>query len=133
MPIPLPPRTPTPTSEEEHEVTGLGLEGVQPLSGRKVSFDTNALSPLSQDFPSRFGSMSSPLRSPGSALSPSSALSPGSNASNLSPFFPNPSSTTVSDENIKHPFNFETVSYTAGALGPKSVSELVLVSVQVQC
>lgn len=105
MPIPVPPRTPTPPPEDQRPV-GLGLPDDQ--------LDRDALSPMSATFPSQ-------------SLSPSSA--------NLSPHTPNsayytPQMTansevstpqTASSEAPRNPFNFQPQQYVVGKPPAKSV------------
>lgn len=100
LPIPAPPRTPTPPSEDERQgIDGLGLDGVI-TSPTEVAFDPRALSPMREHFMSgRYGSLSNPL-SPGTPTSFYSALSNDSAGSQ----------STASMEDGRGPFNFQPMS-----------------------
>ncbi|KAI9740192.1 MAG: Endoplasmic reticulum zinc transporter [Cirrosporium novae-zelandiae] len=50
LPIPIPPRTPTPPSDDEPSSAGLGVEGLS-MSPPKIVFDENSLSPMVDTFP----------------------------------------------------------------------------------
>ncbi|KKY21268.1 putative cation efflux family protein family [Diplodia seriata] len=112
MPIPVPPRTPTPPPEDQRRPVGLGLPDDQ--------LERDALSPMSATFPPQsFG-----------ALSPSSA--------NLSPRTPNsayytPQMTvnsevstpvTASSETPRNPFNFQPQQYVVGKSPAKSSQDI---------
>ncbi|KAJ4305444.1 cation diffusion zinc membrane transporter Zrg17 [Kalmusia sp. IMI 367209] len=115
MPLPVPPRTPTPPPEDHVAPVGLGFENQ--LSPTKLGFNTNALSPLSATFPSdRYATLA-----PGDSLSqkatPSTVYSP---ASGTFPYTPASAASGASDtdapslssaENARNPFNFQSVSY----------------------
>ncbi|KAH8672792.1 cation efflux family-domain-containing protein [Tricladium varicosporioides] len=91
LPIPAPPRTPTPPTPipEEPEGPGIGSRTVYST----VTYDPNTLSPMTDTFPGRFGSMGSPM--------PSSAGSSGSTtfSANLANGPPG---------GARNPFNFQT-------------------------
>ncbi|KAF8852136.1 hypothetical protein BDZ45DRAFT_630812 [Acephala macrosclerotiorum] len=62
LPIPAPPRTPTPpTPIPEEPDEGFGGNGGPQTIRTTVTFDPNALSPMRDTFPSRFGGMASPM------------------------------------------------------------------------
>ncbi|TKA77675.1 hypothetical protein B0A49_02197 [Cryomyces minteri] len=110
MPIPLPPRTPTPPPDDESEphVIGLGLGGLEEVSGRKSSINPDSLlSPLSGTFAARHDSSQ--------ALSPTdtnSLYSPMSSLGSLSEFH---TPALGGSENARNPFNFTPMQYTAGS------------------
>lgn len=64
LPIPAPPRTPTPPPDDQpraEHVLGLGLDGFM-HSPAKATFDPGSLSPLDETFQAaRYGSMGPPL------------------------------------------------------------------------
>jgi hypothetical protein len=63
MPIPVPPRTPTPPMDEQLN-NGLGLEGVASATPPRVTYNRNNLSPNKPDHPAGYlGGMSAPLTS----------------------------------------------------------------------
>jgi hypothetical protein len=113
LPIPEPPRTPTPpTPNPDESTSGLGIYGGPRLVSSTVSFDPNSLSPLTDTFPHRFGSMVSPMPSSGSITSPAtSSDAQDSDASSGAP--------------TKNPFNFQTQTYSIAPVA-KSVSQLGL-------
>lgn len=116
MPIPAPPRTPTPPSDDEPSLTGLGLHGVRASSPSRVSFDPNALSPLSDTFSSRYGSLSSTMATPASTFSSRSTTWPHS------PRGENNNETPDDPEILGNPFGYQTQTYAAGLPSPvKSV------------
>ncbi|KAH8732454.1 cation efflux family-domain-containing protein [Phaeosphaeriaceae sp. PMI808] len=118
MPLPVPPRTPTPPPDQDApEHVGLGLEG--DLAPSRLAYDSNTLSPLSATFPLK---NYSPL-GPGDSISqrptpllntPASATFPHNTMSTAG------SETTYveSSENAQTPFNFEPVSYAPGRPTP---------------
>ena len=112
LPIPAPPRTPTPPPEDEHQGTaGLGLDGVL-TSPVKVAFDPNALSPMKESFlGGRYGSISSNSLSPASPNSFYSAMSLDSMGGQSS----------GSMEDGRGPFNFQPMSLSKSPV-TKSVS-----------
>lgn len=132
MPLPVPPRTPTPPPDDQEEPVGLGLQDAQQYSPTKLGFSYHAdtLSPLSATFPSNgFGSGSLAAPSP---LQPSqrTPLSPASSTFPYSPMSATGSenetpltsaSVNGNSENVRNPFNFQTVQYTAGKPAIKSV------------
>ncbi|KAI9851519.1 MAG: Endoplasmic reticulum zinc transporter [Thelocarpon superellum] len=88
LPIPVPPRTPTPPAEDQ-ALAGLGLQDLPINSPSKVTFDPSALSPMRENFPTQYVYPPPQMgRSPGSALSaawsgsswPSSTFSTASEA-----------------------------------------------------
>ncbi|TVY33567.1 putative zinc transporter [Lachnellula occidentalis] len=102
LPIPAPPRTPTPPTpireeEQEVELGGLGINGISRSVRSTMALDPNSLSPMTDTFPSRFGSMGSPMSS--------SANTPTFNNYTMGP----PPPTTNSSPNPNpNPFNFQT-------------------------
>ncbi|PMD18579.1 hypothetical protein NA56DRAFT_647788 [Hyaloscypha hepaticicola] len=71
LPIPAPPRTPTPPTPIPEEDEGLGIEGTRQTVRSTISYDSNALSPVMDTFPQRFGSMASPMPSSAGLSTPS--------------------------------------------------------------
>ncbi|KAH8769349.1 cation efflux family-domain-containing protein [Hyaloscypha finlandica] len=72
LPIPAPPRTPTPpTPIPEEPDDGLGIGGTGHTVRSTITFDSNALSPVMDTFPGRFGSMASPMPSSAGLSTPS--------------------------------------------------------------
>ncbi|TVY49078.1 putative zinc transporter zrg17 [Lachnellula cervina] len=109
LPIPAPPRTPTPPTpireeEQEAEIGGLGINGISRTVRSTMALDPNSLSPMTDTFPSRFGSMGSPMSS--------SANTPTFNNNTMGPPPPNAgtrSSNSNSNPNTNpNPFNFQT-------------------------
>lgn len=112
LPIPEPPRTPTPPTPIRDDPTeGLGIYGGPRLVNSTVSFDPNSLSPLTDTFPHRFGSMTSPMPSPANTISTETSNgTPNSDGSAGAP--------------ARNPFNFQTQTYTMAPVA-KSVSQLL--------
>lgn len=90
--------TPDEASEGQEHPSGLGMAAIQYPSPASVTFDPNALSPASQQFTTRFGSMASPLASPASTYSSMSVDSNGEPKSGRS------------EEGAMSPFNFQTTT-----------------------
>ena len=115
LPIPAPPRTPTPPTpipEEEQQQGGLGiLGGLDRTVYSTITFDPNSLSPITDTFPGRFGSMNSSMNSPASVLSP--ALSDSS----MAPHVPG--------NGAKSPFNFQTQTIKDTPVVAKSVGHIL--------
>ena len=128
LPVPAPPRTPTPPSDEEYpEMSGLGLDGMGDLvSPMKPTFDPKALSPMNENFPlSRYGSSTSIIGSLASPLSPMSTnplYSPMSldSAGSLS---------SNNQEDGKSPFNFKPMSLAKSPVS-KSVGNINILLLQ---
>lgn len=92
LPVPAPPRTPTPPPDDQPQseyLSGLGLDGFL-NSPAKSSFDPNSLSPMDENFPTRShrstnGMGPPPLLAPSptdtNSLSPMSIDSAGSQTS----------------------------------------------------
>lgn len=119
LPMPLPPRTPTPPPDEDapQEPVGLGLEGE--LSTGGLGFDPNALSPMSATFPSKQYATLGPSDSvsqratPTTLYTPASATFPHTPASAMSGT--DTGTTSMSGtENARNPFNFQSVTYQPG-------------------
>ncbi|OAL49658.1 cation efflux family protein-like protein [Pyrenochaeta sp. DS3sAY3a] len=117
MPLPVPPRTPTPPPDDDssHPV-GLGFEGE--LSAANLGFNPNALSPMSATFPSRQYATLAPSDSISQKASPSiftpaSATFPYTPASGASGNDTDAPSLSGS-ENVQNPFNFQPVTYQPG-------------------
>src|SRR5271170_6349909 len=107
LPIPAPPRTPTPpTPIPEDDASGLNINGLPQIVNSTITFDPNALSPMTGTFPGRFGSMDSTMPSP-AASSSTSTNSDGT--------LPLPVG--------KSPFNFQTQTYSATPAVTKSVGQ----------
>ena len=109
LPIPAPPRTPTPpTPIPEDDPSGLRISGMPQFVNSTISYDANSLSPMSGMFPGRFGSMDSAMPSPATgSLNSDGTMGP-------------PPSTGVP----KSPFNFQTQTYSVSSPVTKSVSKL---------
>ena len=103
LPIPIPPRTPTPPTPaiEEQDTTGLRLDGLSQAQPAQVTFDPNSLSPMSETF--QFGSMNSTMALSSNPLSPASTNSIYSSMSLDSAGNPK----TGSSEEDSGPFNFQ--------------------------
>jgi hypothetical protein len=123
LPIPLPPRTPTPPSPglQEPDMAGLGLEGVSQDSPAKVTFDPNSLSPMSESF--RFNYMNSAMVSPADT-NPLSPASTNSHYSGMSVDSAGNPRTGSSDEG-SGPFNFQTTTLSKSPIA-KSVRRTCL-------
>ncbi|KAI9716275.1 MAG: hypothetical protein M1812_005500 [Candelaria pacifica] len=111
LPIPLPPGTPTPPPEDRH-MAGLGLDGVPQPSPSRISFDPNALSPMRENYPSQFGSMSSTI-----------PLSPVSNNSGNSPASIDGSVDSHVNESARNPFNFQTTTLAKSPMANSMVGQ----------
>lgn len=120
MPLPIPPRTPTPPPEDnvEDHAVGLGLENQ--LSPAKLGFNPNALSPMSATFPpERYGTLApndslSQRATPSTVFSPSSATFPYTPASAISGGSENETPSLSGSDNPRNPFNFQPVQYMPG-------------------
>ncbi|KFY07538.1 hypothetical protein V492_07052 [Pseudogymnoascus sp. VKM F-4246] len=111
LPIPLPPRTPTPpTPNPEEGKSGLGIYGGPRPVSSTVSFDPNSLSPMTDTFPQRFGSMVTPIPSSGSIGSPAT----NSDAQD---------SDTSGGAPAKNPFNFQTQTYTMAPVAKSNIGQ----------
>ncbi|KAE9373691.1 hypothetical protein N431DRAFT_407363 [Stipitochalara longipes BDJ] len=72
LPIPAPPRTPTPpTPIPEETDEGLGIDATAQTVRSTITFDPNALSPVTDKFSGRFGAMTSPMPSSAGLSTPS--------------------------------------------------------------
>lgn len=123
MPVPAPPRTPSPLSEDEFQQVGLGIEGAsggtQDRFG-KVKFNIGTLSPpdTMDDGIAPDNNMLSPTFS---TFSPPSPV--GSLHTPITPAFSEPSFQMVdNDDTPKNPFNFTTQQYSANRGSVSSVS-----------
>lgn len=114
LPIPAPPRTPTPPTPIPEEAQE-SLNGNSRTLNYTITYDPNALSPMSEGFPAHFGSMNSALASPASVAS-STLLSNGSSLN---------SDGRMAPPTTKGPFNFQTQTISAAPIA-KSVCELQL-------
>ncbi|CZT03204.1 related to Anopheles mitochondrial NADH dehydrogenase subunit 2 [Rhynchosporium agropyri] len=96
LPIPAPPRTPTPPTPIPEDLSegGLGIDGGPRTRRSIITYDASSLSPLADTFPGRFGSMGSPMPS-------SAGLGTPSFSESLGPPPPGGS---------RSPFNFQTQS-----------------------
>ncbi|EKD19961.1 uncharacterized protein L3040_002360 [Drepanopeziza brunnea f. sp. 'multigermtubi'] len=102
LPIPRPPRTPSPPTpiQEEPEDGGLGIGGGPRTVHSTITFASRSLTPspiMGDAFPSHFGSMASPMPSSAGLGTPSHGSDMG-----LSPRFP--------VAGPRSPFNFQTQS-----------------------
>jgi Co/Zn/Cd efflux system component len=91
MPIPAPPRTPTPPPDDGSPQSGLGLDGIPYATTTEDLYDPNSLSPADPN--AHFGSMSANMVSPASTNSVYNTMSLGSGKSDVS-----------------SPFNFQTAT-----------------------
>ena len=115
MPVPAPPRTPSPLSEDETHDVGLGIEGASGGTNNRfgrVKFDIQTLSPPD--------TMDDGIPPDSNMLSPtfSSTFSPPSPMGSLNtPITPAFSETTFqtadNGDTPKNPFNFTTQQYSA--------------------
>ena len=119
MPIPAPPRTPTPPPEDDEKPVGLGLD--QPYSPARLRFNPDALSPLSATFPpERLSTLGGPGASMSQRPTPSTIFSPASSTFPYSPMSAmgggseNGTPSLSGSEKVQNPFNFQPVQYTAG-------------------
>ncbi|KAL3423410.1 cation efflux family protein family [Phlyctema vagabunda] len=115
MPIPAPPRTPTPPSPvipDEPDAAGLGIDGLGHTVRSTITFDPNALSPMTDSFPSQFGSMQSPLRSAGLSSPAMSIINNNNNNDGGMAGRP--------QVGPRSPFNFQPQQYTNSATVAKS-------------
>ena len=102
LPLPLPPRTPTPPSP----AAGDNQDGLRASDPAFLMLNHNSLSPRSDTFSPQFGSMTSPmLSSAGFTASP--ALSD--------------TTTTGPPPGTKNPFNFQTQTMREAPVMAKSV------------
>lgn len=131
MPLPAPPRTPTPPLDEDapHPV-GLGFEG--DLSSRSMGSNANALlSPMSATFPSKQyasigpGDSVSQRASPATLYTPATATFPYTPASAASGTMDTDGPSLSGSEN-PNPFNFQSVAYQPGR--PQAKSNVRLLS-----
>ncbi|KAH9871782.1 hypothetical protein J1614_006039 [Plenodomus biglobosus] len=118
MPLPRPPRTPTPPPDEDAAPpVGLGFEGE--LSAGDLGFDPDALSPMSATFPHKQyatlgpGDSVSQMASPNTLYTPASATFPYTPASAASGT-PNTEAQSMSGSDNANPFNFQSVAYQPG-------------------
>ncbi|KAF1812732.1 hypothetical protein P152DRAFT_457927 [Eremomyces bilateralis CBS 781.70] len=118
MPLPIPPRTPTPPPDD----------GTDPHFEPYITpaeFNPDALSPLSGAFPSqKYGSLTAASSSV--APSPRSPLTPATGNSLYTPLaVPNDNEGLKSgtSDSFKNPFNFQTVQYTAGRAAPPNAAK----------
>ena len=119
MPLPVPPRTPTPPPDDHDEgtdhVAGLGFDNH--LSPGKRDYNPNALSPMSANF--AYGNLGpsdsvSQRATPSTVFSPSSATFPYSPASGVSGMTDTEPPSLNGSDNIQNPFNFQPVTYMPG-------------------
>jgi hypothetical protein len=121
MPLPIPPRTPTPPPDvqgDSHAI-GLGLDDQLAPEDSFGGFDPNALSPMFGGFPSaRYGTLAlndsqSQRGTPSTVFSPASATFPLTPTSAISATSENeaPSSNGSKNTPNPNPFNFQSVQY----------------------
>lgn len=121
LPIPAPPRTPTPpTPIAEDPDHGLGIDGVSRTVRSTVTYDPNTLSPMTDRFPGRFGSMTSPMGSSTSTASPALSIGDGTMG-------PPPGA------GGRNPFNFQTQTIKDTPAITKSVRLCNWVPIDVKC
>lgn len=115
MPMPVPPRTPTPPPDDHAPYpVGLGFEGE--LSVGSLGYDPNTLSPMSATFPSMQYATLGPSDSVSQRPSPSTNYTP---ASATFPYTPTTVATETTDgegpsrsgSEDPSPFNFQPVAY----------------------
>ncbi|KAF2457876.1 cation efflux family-domain-containing protein [Lineolata rhizophorae] len=140
MPLPVPPRTPTPPPEDQ---ANAAADTAKPQEITIPEYNPDALSPMSAGFPPRsFGaSLGGRLGggggagaggSPLSPLSPMSVYSPmsiggssdGGGGAGGSPSVPLSAGSVISAGGAPNPFNFQTVQYTAGRPSAATKSDL---------
>ncbi|KAL5117561.1 cation diffusion zinc membrane transporter Zrg17 [Pleosporales sp. CAS-2024a] len=114
MPLPVPPRTPTPPPEADAPPAGgLGYEG--DLSPGRMRYAANALSPLSATFPSQQFATLGPGDSVSQRPTPTTLYTPASAAFAYTPASATSGMTDLdSSEGSRNPFNFQSVSYAPG-------------------
>ncbi|KAH7138972.1 cation efflux family protein family [Dendryphion nanum] len=117
MPLPIPPRTPTPPPDEEasDQVSGLGFDNR--LSPGRLDYNSNALSPMSATF--SYGTLGpsdslSQRATPSTVFSPASATFPYTPASAVSGMTDTEPPSLSGSENVANPFNFQPVQYMPG-------------------
>ncbi len=122
LPIPAPPRTPTPPPEDElHEGSGMNLDGYL-NSPAKLAFDPNSLSPMDENFPiGRYGA--APAFPPPSASSNPLSPTDTNTSSQYSPVSLDSAGSggSVMTENAKGVFKFQPTSLSTSPVA-KSVS-----------
>ena len=113
MPLPVPPRTPTPPPDD----TG----GTTPAhsSPTKLGFNLDALSPISTRFPAeRYGTLNGPASSTSQKGTPSTIFSPASSGFPYTPTSPasglSDNDASLSGSDVQSPFNFQSVQYLPG-------------------
>jgi hypothetical protein len=119
MPLPVPPRTPTPPPEDLQKPMGLGIDQFSPT---KLGYNPDALSPLSATFPpERFGTLGGPNTSISQRPTPSTVYSPANSTFPYSPMSAqsgtsenNTPSMSGSENNVRNPFNFQPMAYVPG-------------------
>lgn len=117
--IPLPPRTPTPPSDDDAPYNPVGLGFEDQLSAARLGFDQDALSPMSATFPSKQYATLGPSDSVSQRATPTMLYTP---ASATFPYTPASimSGTDVDapsmsgTESTRNPFNFQSVTYQPG-------------------
>ena len=120
MPLPIPPRTPTPPPDEEGDNKPIGLGFEDQLSPANLGFNPNALSPMSATFPpERYGTLGpgdslSQRTTPNTVFSPASATFPRTPASALSGVSESDAPSLSGSDNAHNPFNFQSVQYMPG-------------------
>ncbi|KAB8338975.1 hypothetical protein FH972_021914 [Carpinus fangiana] len=122
-PVPLPPGTPTPPSDEERilPATGLGLEGVGLQHTSSILDDNGSLSPTNDIISSRqLGSISSVIPTPATTFTPATPtdLSPtveeGQEGDGIA---------SDSAQQIRNPFGFQPTTYQALKSPARSVGQ----------
>ncbi|KAI9838244.1 MAG: Endoplasmic reticulum zinc transporter [Sclerophora amabilis] len=119
FPMPLPPRTPTPPPEDEHnlQLTGLGLSGFGQSSYQNGGFDPNALAPMNENGPTNYLSPAK-HESESCPLSPASATSPSFGSSDGTGSFHE-----GQEEVTLNPFNFQTTSLAKSPVTRSNVGQ----------
>ncbi|KAI9678679.1 MAG: Endoplasmic reticulum zinc transporter [Caeruleum heppii] len=132
LPLPIPPRTPTPPPDENERpstsTTGLGLDNVPFLSPTKATFDPNSLSPMQENFPTQYMSMSDKLADHSSTSSSGHLRSPANSVYSWSSL---DSAGTVRNDQVsgsseaggQGPFNFQTVALAKSPVARSNVGQ----------
>ncbi|KAF2115926.1 cation efflux family protein-like protein [Lophiotrema nucula] len=121
MPLPVPPRTPTPPPDDDEHNKPVGLGFEDQLAPAQLGFNPNALSPMSATFPSeRYATLApndslSQRPTPSTVFSPTGSAFPYSPASAISGTSEKDTPASLSgSEDVRNPFNFQPVQYMPG-------------------
>ncbi|KAI9753104.1 MAG: Endoplasmic reticulum zinc transporter [Lichina confinis] len=117
IPVPLPPRTPTPPLEERDGSRDEALAADAAKAGQ-MQFDRDALSPMIENFPPRYSTLGSSSAGPGP-----SPLSPTSPASFYSGGALDSAGTNQSALGDSNPFKFKTTTLANSPLAKSTVGQ----------